>query len=263
MHIGIFYNRDQIGEEVVSEIGNMLTERGAGLAVFSTPESISACHRLLVLGGDGTMLHAAKRASELGVPLVGVNFGRLGFLTEFEREECASAVSFILSEKCDAVERTMLEAERGGVKYRCLNELALLRAVTPAHANRVQAISVTFGGSSSREFAADGLIVATPTGSTAHSLSAGGSILMPDCRAFTLTPVCACSMRARPIVFSDSAVLDFSVAAGDSYMAYGDGEFLGEIGEKDALTVRKAERTALFLTRDKNGFFPRLAKKIN
>lgn len=263
MHIGIFYNQNQVGEDDVSALEAKLSARVAHCAVFSRPEEITHCDRLLVLGGDGTLLRAAKRASELAIPLVGINYGRLGFLTEFEREESDSAIKLILSEHTDTVERTMLEVELNGVKCRCLNELSLLRGISPKHSNRVEAISVTFDGRSARDFVADGLIVATPTGSTAYSLSAGGSILMPDCSAFILTPVCAFSLQARPIVYSDMGILNFSVTAGDALMAYGDGEFLGVVGEKDKLTVKKSERSAIFLTRDKHSFFLRLTQKIN
>ncbi len=263
MHIGIFYNQEQVGDEVVSRIGQILRGRGARCDFFCAQEQIVPCDRLLVLGGDGTILHAAKRAAEWKIPLVGVNFGRLGFLTEFERGEVGEAVELLLSEECDTVERTMLEADLNGTKHVCLNELALLRGISPERAIRVETISVTLGGRSARDFLADGLIVATPTGSTAYSLSAGGSILMPDCNVFILTPVCSCSMRARPIVCSDRSVLDFSVEEGDTLMAYGDGEFLGAIRRTDKLTVRRSGKRVRFLTRDPQGFFLRLTQKIN
>ena len=115
----------------------------------------------------------------------------------------------------------------------------------------------------SGDFVADGLIVATPTGSTAYSLSAGGSIATPDCGIFLLTPVCAFSLKSRPIICPDSSLLSFGISEGDFLMAYGDGVFLGKVGAEDRITVKKADRSARFLTRDIRGFFARLTKKIN
>ena len=109
---------------------------------------------------------------------------------------------------------------------------------------------------------ADGLIVATPTGSTAYSLSAGGSILTPDCAAFLLTPVCSFSMKARPTVFPDTGELGFTLAEHDALMAYGDGEFLGSVTASTVLSVKRSCRTAKFLTRDPKGFFLKLTEKL-
>ena len=104
--------------------------------------------------------------------------------------------------------------------------------------------------------------MATPTGSTAYSLSAGGSILTPDCPAFLLTPVCSFSMKARPTVFSDTGELGFSIAEHDVLMAYGDGEFLGEVTANTGLTVRRSPLSAAFLTRDPHAFFSKLTQKL-
>ena len=129
-------------------------------------------------------------------------------------------------------------------------------------ANRVVTISVTIDGSHAGEFIADGLIVTTPTGSTAYSLSAGGSIMTPDCETFQLTPVCAFSMRSRSIAYSNRSELGFSLPQG-ALVLYGDGVYLGQAGAKDKLIVRKSVRSAAFLTRGLSEYFRRLTEKIN
>lgn len=261
MNIGIYYNLEQVDRSVAEKLASLIFAAGHTASLFSDLSELCG-DRLVVLGGDGTMLRAAKRASERGIPVVGVNFGRLGFLTEFEREEAEKVVPLVLDEQCAVLKRAMLEVELNGNRFDCLNELALLHPVAPEKANRVVTISVTIDGSHAGEFIADGLIVTTPTGSTAYSLSAGGSIMTPDCETFQLTPVCAFSMRSRSIAYSNRSELGFSLPQG-ALVLYGDGVYLGQAGAKDKLIVRKSVRSAAFLTRGLSEYFRRLTEKIN
>ena len=227
MNIGIFYNPDQAERAVAEDLAREVGQRGHTAKIFSALDEISDIGRLIVLGGDGTMLRAAMKASRQGFSIVGVNFGTLGFLTEFERGEYLDAVPLVLDERC-----------------------ARLR------------IAVTIDGSHAGEFVADGLIVSTPTGSTAYSLSAGGSIMTPDCETFQLTPVCAFSMRSRPIAYSDKSELGFSLLRGEVVL-YGDGVYLGQAGAGDTLSVRKSARSVTFLTRGLSEYFRRMTEKLN
>ena len=122
--------------------------------------------------------------------------------------------------------------------------------------------SVMIDGSRAGSFTADGLIVATPTGSTAYSLSAGGSIMTPDCQTFLLTPISAFSLRSRPIAYPDHCTLSFDFSD-EKLMLFGDGVYLGQADGNTSLTVRRAERTVAFLTADPSGYFRRLTEKIN
>ena len=262
MNIGIFYNRDQADIAVASGLAARIRKEGHTAKIFGDPENIGGVDRLIVLGGDGTMLRISKIACAHAIPIVGVNFGRLGFLTEFEREECAQVVPFILGDRFVRLERSMLEVELNKKTFDCLNELALLHPVSAGRENKVVTISVTIDGSHAGEFSADGLIVATPTGSTAYSLSAGGNIMTPDCATFQLTPVCAFSMRSRPIVYPDRCELGFSLPQG-ALVLYGDGVYLGEAGAQDQLVVRRSAHTVTFLTRGLGEYFRRLTHKIN
>ena len=261
MKLGIFYNESQTDYENAARLARIFDARGAVASVFSEASKIEGVDRLLVLGGDGTVLRAAKKASALGIPLVGVNYGNLGFLAEFERGEEEKAAELMLSD-CAIVRRSMLEVELDGKKSYCLNELSLLHPVGKNRPNGVAKISVEIDGSRAGDFVADGLIVATPTGSTAYSLSAGGCVMTPDSQTFMLTPVCAFSLRSRPIVFPDSCTLTLAFT-GDTLMLYGDGDYLGQIDGTHTLTVKKADRAALLLTADPSGYFRRLTQKIN
>ena len=263
MIIGIFYNEKQADPSVATELKAALRKGGSDAVIMTDEEEIRGIDRLIVLGGDGTILRAARRAAIQSVPLFGVNFGRIGFLTEFERDELSAAVDLALSPDCDVLERAMLGIDWNGNRIDCLNECSLLRGVSPQEENKVVTIGVRIDGSEAGEVTADGLIVSTPTGSTAYSLSAGGSIMAPDCDTFMLTPVCAFSLKSRPIVYPSSSELTFSIRAPHRLLLYGDGRFLGVVGENDSLIVRKASRSAVFLTANKKGYFRRITEKIN
>ncbi len=261
MRIGIYFNANQVELSSAESFRSELIGRGADAVIFMQEEEIAGVDRLVVLGGDGTVLRAARRAAEVGIPLVGVNYGHIGFLTEFGREEREAALDFVLSDSCERMDRAMLEVELNGRTTVCLNECSMLRAVAPEDDNKVIRIGVSIDGSDAGEITADGIIVATPTGSTAYSLSAGGSILSPECEAFILTPICAFSMKSRPIVYASSATLSFTVGEGHCLLLYGDGKFLGCV--EDEVRVRRSERKASFLTRDKRGYLLRITEKIN
>lgn len=261
MKLGIFYNETQTESKNADRLAGLIEKKGGKARIFSRISEIADIDRLIVLGGDGTVLRVAKRASDMNIPLVGVNYGTLGFLAEFERGEDEKAVDLAMGD-CPVVERSMLEVDLDGKTSYCLNELSLLRPVNIESPSGVVGISVEIDGSKAADFTADGLIVATPTGSTAYSLSAGGCIMTPDSETFILTPVCAFSLRSRPIVFPDSCALTVTVRD-KTLMLYGDGDYLGQINGGRKIKIRKAMRTARFLTADPNGYFLRLAEKIN
>ncbi len=263
MKVGITYSDLQVDGAAPTAYRDAILRAGGEAVVFCMDEPFPDVDRLIVLGGDGAVLHAAMRASERGIPLFAVNYGHIGFLTEFERDEPDRAVALALSEKPDCIVRSLLEVDLGGNKTLCLNELSLLHPVSGGEDIRTGKLCVKIDGSSAGDFTADGVIVATPTGSTAYSLSAGGSIVTPDCPAFLLTPVNAFSLKSRPIVYPDSSELSFSTTGGDTFLAYGDGHFLGTFSMGKTLTVKKSQRKVIFLTQSRHEFFRRLTRKIN
>ena len=263
MKIGIYYNSMQVPRDTAEKLARRISDLGGQVSVFCEPEAMKETERVIVLGGDGTVLRAARLASAYRIPIVGVNFGHLGFLTEFDGDEIERAADLVLSRNCPTIERSMLEVDINGTKTFCLNELSILRSVAPDSDNKSVKITVVIDGSRAGDFNADGLIVCTPTGSTAYSLSAGGSIMTPNCGTFQITPVCAFSLKSRPIAYPDSSELKFLLPKDRKLVLSGDGIFLGEAGERDRIAVRKADRTATFLTKDKSEYFRRLTEKIN
>ncbi len=262
MKVGIFYKKEKVrNEALIEELKGLLSKGGNEAVVFARAEEIDGVDRLIVLGGDGTILRAAHALNGRKIPMVGVNYGTLGFLTEFERADVYSAVDLILDENCQTVSRSMLEIDWNGTKTHCLNEMVITRESSVRTGNKIARLSVTLDGTPAGDFVADGIIVATPTGSTAYSLSAGGNIMCPDCKTFLITPICAFSLRSRPIVYSDESVLSFQLNEPQPMVLYGDGKFLGEF-HSGTLSVRKSDKSVYFLTRNKNGFFRRLTEKI-
>jgi NAD+ kinase len=163
---------------------------------------------VVVLGGDGTLLSAARNVAIAGIPILGINLGSLGFLTEIRQDEIAHALADVDAGRCALSLRSMLHCEvlRNGkivAHYDALNDVVMnQRAVA-----RISEFEVKVNGTFVSHYQADGLIVATPTGSTAYSLAAGGPILAPDVPGFVITPVASHALTNRPLVVQDDAVI--------------------------------------------------------
>lgn len=167
----------------------------------------------IVLGGDGTLLSAARVLGPLGVPILGVNLGHFGFLTEIEAAELFSVLPSFISGECEPDERITLAAEvlrRGRKVYQgiAMNEAAVVKGPF----GRMTALKLRAHGSEVDTYFADGIIVATPTGSTAYSLSAGGPLMSPQIDAMVVTPVCAHTLYSRSIVLPATENCDIEVA---------------------------------------------------
>lgn len=176
---------------------------------YKNPEEIySLPEMVIVLGGDGAMLDAARRIAPAGIPILGINMGRVGYMTELEFDEI-ELIKKVFEGKYKINERSMLEAsvesKNGQKKFSgyALNEAT----VTNGAAARIVDIQLSDGDELVHTYRADGLVVATPTGSTAYSLSAGGPIVDPKLACFCVTPICPHSLSARPLVFPDTANL--------------------------------------------------------
>ena len=185
-----------------------------GAEVVSEDELGQAIDLAVVLGGDGTMLRAARLVSDHGKPVLGINLGTLGFLAMFAPGEAKAAIGAALAGKLARVERMRLEVmfTRPGaqpvVRY-ALND-AVLHQGTMA---RIVEIDAFVDGAFVASYRADGLIVATPTGSTAYNMAAGGPIIMPGQAAMTLTPICAHALTNRPLVIAAQSTIRFQLAA--------------------------------------------------
>jgi NAD+ kinase len=187
-------------------------EAGCALEVLEPTELAASVDLIVVLGGDGTMISTARLLDNRSVPVLGINFGRLGYLTEVRVEEMTGALDSILAGECRIDRRVMLAAElwRGDtrlVRNRVLNDVVVSKSALA----RIIEIEARLDGQLVNVFRADGLIVSTPTGSTAYNLSAGGPIVYPSMNAVVITPICPHTLSNRPLVVADTAEIEVTL----------------------------------------------------
>lgn len=264
MDIGIYCNRAAKKFVLIEkELLARLKERGIIPKIYDKVEQIDRPDALVVLGGDGTILKVAIEAGRRGVNILGINAGNLGFLTEFEGEQVEEAVKLLESEY-EIENRSVLEVTVHKEKYYALNEAVFQRSYNPSVDDNVVAVNVSIEGKKVDTFVGDGVIVSTPTGSTAYSLSAGGSILTPDISAFILTPVCAHSLHNRPIVFSDASKLEIELCEeGPGLALYCDGKYESLLHRTEKAYICKANFNVGFIKGKNSNFFDKLLFKLN
>lgn len=202
------------------------------------------------VGGDGTMLAAAHRAHSWDVPVVGFNLGTMGFLAQAEPEHAAEVVDRLVSDRYSVEERMTVTASIGNRAMTGVNDVVVEKVDT----TRLVVLKVTIDGERFTTYRADGLIVSTPTGSTAYSFSAGGPLVDPRIDALVVTPVAAHSLFDRALVLPGDAVFEITVLTDREVRTNVDKESLGELSEGDALTVRKGDRPVRFITLRPDGF---------
>jgi len=217
----------------------------------------------LVLGGDGTLLSAARAVAHEGVPILAVNLGSLGFLTEVPLSEMYSTLEAVDAGNCPSEERAVLDCRliRGG---ECLaHHFALNDAVVNKSAiARLMDFDLLIDGVFVFNCKADGVIIATPTGSTAYSLAAGGPVLMPSVTSFVVTPVCPHSLTHRPLVVTDRAQIELRVETGgeEAFLSI-DGQVGVPVKEGDRVLCHRASHSVRLL-RMKKTFFDALRTKL-
>lgn len=219
---------------------------------------------LLILGGDGALLNAARLTAGLGVPILGVNMGHLGFLTELEAKDTFSALDRLLAGRFSVEERMFVDAElyRGGrqiVRYRALNDVVVTRGTFA----RIIRLSTYVDDQHVVDYMADGIIVATPTGSTAYSLSAGGPIVEPLLECILITPICPHTLAARSVVVRSEALLRLEVEAmHEDVMLTIDGQLGFRLKSADELCIRKSDVSARFVKLMGRNFFQILHSRL-
>ncbi|GAB4389656.1 MAG: NAD(+)/NADH kinase [Thermodesulfovibrionales bacterium] len=220
-------------------------------------ELAASSDMVVVLGGDGTMLSAARLVCHKGIPLLGVNLGGLGFITDVYKEELYDALEKMIDGKCPTEDRMMLKAtiHRHGetiAEYTVLNDVVINKGALA----RIVDLETYINRSYVTEFRADGLIVSTPTGSTAYSLSAGGPILYPTLDAVVLTPICPHTLTNRPIVLPGDVEISVTLKSRseDVFLTL-DGQVGFSLRENDTVRVTKSPyKTTLLMHCDRDHF---------
>jgi NAD+ kinase len=222
------------------------------------------CDLLIVLGGDGTLLSAARLAADRKVPILPVNLGGLGFLTTVSQDEIYAILEEIFSNKHRVSERVMLEAQivRGGAVIR--RQIALNDAVlNKAPLARIMDMELRIDDEYVTVYKGDGLILSTPTGSTAYSLAAGGPIIYPIVAAFVITPICPHTLTNRPLVIPDSATIGIDFHAGEEAVFLTlDGQVGIELMPGDHIVMRKAPEHLRLVRSAKKTYFEILRRKL-
>lgn len=251
------------GKTVLIEKGTAAGVGVEGVAGRSLP---GMSDMIIVLGGDGTLLSAARlvAASKRNVPIFGVNLGSLGFMAEVSLNELYANLAKALAGKLRAEERMMLTATvlRGGKKL--FSETVLNDAVVSKGAfGRMVSLEVSVGSDRLTSIRADGLILATPTGSTAYSLSAGGPIIHPAVHCFVLTPICPHTLSHRPIAIPDASVVRVKLASHSAGVSLAlDGQAVTELRHGDVVEVCKAKQKVKLIKHPTKNYYEILRTKL-
>jgi NAD+ kinase len=217
----------------------------------------------IVIGGDGTMLAAARNLVRHGVPLIGVNQGRVGFMTDIGRDDMQAGIGAVLDGKFLIEERSLLDAEILREGKSVLRTLALNEAVVGKGAQgRLIEFELSIDGEFVYALRADGVIVATPTGSTAYAMSAQGPILHPAVPALALVPLNPHTLSARPVSVSDRSRIEISLVRAVDARAHFDGFALTDMQEGDRLTLKRSADTVRFVHPPGYRYFATLREKL-
>jgi len=227
--------------------------------------NIPDCDLCITFGGDGTLLFAARVFSPYGIPIVGINLGGLGFITEFRESEVTECVESFLREDFTLEKRIMIDVrivreKREMFQSTGLNDLV----VSTGGISRLIELGVSSGRKFIGSYRADGIIVATPTGSTAYSLSAGGPILEPMMEAFVISPICPHSLGARPLVVPSDEEVKISVLS-DNREIVGtvDGQIALQLRCSDEIYIRQSQVVTTLISLNKRSFYDIVSAKLS
>ena len=269
--VGVYYHpRRREALELAGSLRAWLDGR-VGEIWSSTPwdeprstERLPGTDLLICLGGDGTVLGAARAAAGFGIPILGVDHGRLAFLTELAPEELEAHIPRLLHGKFRIEERMMLEAVARGADDRPLDPMPALNDVIVGRGSlgRPSDLHVEVDGEMIGEVRADAIVVASATGSTGYSLSAGGPILHPQARSIVLTPVSPHLAAAAPLVLPADSRISLRIAAGEPGLLSIDGQQPRPIAPAESVEVRRSASTAKFVRFDERPFFAQLTERL-
>jgi NAD+ kinase len=247
-------------DESLREIRKFLETRGCEVLKDGAGADLA-----IVVGGDGTMLTAARELVTRGVPLVGINQGRVGFMTDIGYEDMRAGIGAVLEGRYVVEERSLLDAEILRDGRSMLRTLALNEAVVGKGAQgRLIEFDLSLDGEAVYTLRADGIIVATPTGSTAYALSAQGPILHPAVPALAIVPLNPHTLSARPVSVSDRCVIEIALARtpGVDAQTYFDGFGLAELAPGDRLVLKRSAHTVRFVHPPGYSYFATLREKL-
>lgn len=254
MRVGLVVNPNKPSSKIlVPKITSWLKEKG--VTVLEEPD-VSSADIVLALGGDGTFLRVARLVDPYDIPILGVNLGGLGFLTDIKEEDVFTALELVLKNDYRLEERITLSLNIMDKSLFALNDVV----VSTVKVGRMINLQLSVDGKHLSEISCDGLIIATPTGSTAYSLSAGGPIVFPHLNVILVTPICAHTLSMRPLILSSKSTLTVTSISGKS-MACCDGQVKLPVDTGVPVTVKTGEHTIKLIKFDMS-YFEILRRKL-
>ncbi|MDZ4678008.1 MAG: NAD(+)/NADH kinase [Oligoflexia bacterium] len=259
---------NEVAQWLIQKKLNVFTHPGldtiAGTKKIASRSHVASLDLVIVLGGDGTFLSAVRLLQDKQVPILGVNLGNLGFLTETKVEELYDVLKLALKNKMLKTERTTLKAQivkKNGKKfsYHALNDVVVERGPN----SRLIDLSIYSGNFLVSTVKADGLILATPTGSTAYCLAAGGPIVHPSVSAINMTPICPHTLTNRPIILPDNQAIKLKLKQhpGKAVLMV-DGQRCEDLTSSDDLIITRGKNTIIMLTLPSRNYFDILRAKL-
>lgn len=254
--LGIVYNPIvKNSSEVLQSLENLLNDQNLHSEKFTIDTMKPGVDFVFVIGGDGTLLKAARFYSKEFVPVFGINLGRLGFLSQTKESDLADSVSQILNNKYKIEDRLMLISNDGAL---ALNDFVIKGSST----SRTSRFYLSIDGKFVCDYLADGLIVSTPTGSTAYNLSAGGPVLSPRLDAITIVPICPHTLTARPLVIPSSEKITISPCdTCTSFVVVADGQDSYTVNSK--IEIEKSKFSAKLALLEDNEFYSVIRNKLH
>jgi NAD+ kinase len=278
--VGVIANSEKVScAEVVRRAVKLLTQAGrkvcsdaitaqvAGLAGVVYPDAAALARKvdcLLVFGGDGTMLRVAREIAGSRTPILGINIGGLGFLTAVPSSELPQALKRVWSGEFKFESRVLLQATGRGngrlITQTALNDVVISRGI----ASRLIELDVHVDGEALTRYRCDGLIVSSPTGSTAYSLAAGGAVVFPTAEVLALTPICPHTLSNRALILPVSACIDVKVISPKpATILSADGQVVSELSTGDAITICRSRRSVRLMHLAGSSFCETLRRKLH
>ena len=247
-------------DEITAELARFKKgEAATGVAALAGEVDL-----LLVFGGDGTMLNVARQIAGSRTPMLGVNIGGLGFLTAVPSDKLAEALRMVWRGEFRFESRALIEVSGGGRGKRlwaaALNDVVISRGAV----SRLISLDVSVNGEPITRYRCDGLIVSSPTGSTAYSLAAGGAIVLPTAEVFALTPICPHALSNRSIILPLSSTIRVKAitTVATAYLN-ADGQIVGELNDGDEVTIRRSRSTVRLVHLPNSSFLEALRRKLH
>lgn len=235
------------GVEVVFDEATAHKQSLVGFDTEAVP--LSSLNFIITLGGDGTILTAARRVASYGIPILGVHLGRFGFIAEVHPDEVYSALERVLQNELAIEERLMIQADIWREGVHVASRFGLNEVMVKSGMSHLVRLKTRLGGAPFATYPADGVVIATPTGSTAYALSAGGPIVTPTLQALLMVPICPHTLNARPLMLPSSEEIEIEIEsdAGDMFFAV-DGVDPLPLQSSDRICIRRSEHiTRLFV----------------